>query len=234
MEMFNKNLSALRPNYDFPLPSLQNDCGSRGLVYRAISSDSYVLDVGCDTGRFGEALHLEKNCIVHGIELDLDAAEIAKSRIDRVITRAIKNEDSFEGLGEYDAVLFLDVLEHLENPWAVLKGAFKALKLGGNIHVVVPNVAHIAIVRRLIQGQFEYTQHGSMDRTHLRWFTRKSIKQALEEAGFINVQINVTPQIPFLSSNSKINTFLSQQLTKIFPDQLGGSIVVQAEKPNIR
>jgi len=234
MEMFNKNLSALRPNYDFPLPSLQNDCGSRGLVYRAISSDSYVLDVGCDTGRFGEALHLEKNCIVHGIELDLDAAEIAKSRIDRVITRAIENEDSFEGLGEYDAVLFLDVLEHLENPWAVLKGAFKALKLGGTIHVVVPNVAHIAIVRRLFQGQFEYTEHGSMDRTHLRWFTRKSIKQALEEARFINVKINMTPQIPFLSSNSKINTFLSQQLVKIFPDQLGGSIVVKAENPNIR
>lgn len=226
----NENVNSLRPIYDFSLPSLEDDYGSRGLVYRAIVSGSCVLDVGCDTGRFGEVLRIQKNCTVDGVEPYLPGAEVAQTRLNQVFIRAIDNEKSFDGLINYDAILFLDVLEHLQNPWAVIKGAMKVLQPGGAIHIVVPNIAHISIVRRLLQGRFEYSNCGTMDRTHLRWFTRKSLRESLEEAGFEKIAIDVVPQLPYLYNKSVISGFLAKQLVRLFPDQIAGSIIGYAKK----
>lgn len=226
----NENVNTLRPIYDFPLPSLEDDYGSRGLVYKAILSGSRVLDVGCDTGRFGEILRIQKNCTVDGIELYLPAAEAAQTRLNQVFIRTIDNEKSFDGLINYDAILFLDVLEHLQNPWAVIKGAMKVLQPGGAIHIVVPNIAHISVVRRLLQGRFEYSNYGTMDRTHLRWFTRKSLRESLEEAGFEEIVIDVVPQLPYLYNKSAISNCLINQLVRFFPDQIAGSIIGYAKK----
>ena len=200
------------------------------MVYRAILSGSRVLDVGCDTGRFGEVLRIQKNCTVDGVEPYLHGAEVAQTRLNQVLIRAIDNEKSFDGLINYDAILFLDVLEHLQNPWAVIKGAIKVLQPGGTIHIVVPNIAHISVVRRLLQGRFEYSNCGTMDRTHLRWFTRKSLRESLEEAGFKEIAIDVVPQLPYLHNKSAISEFLVNQLLKYFPDQIGGSIIGYAKK----
>lgn len=215
----------LRPGYDFQLPSLTSISNSRGLVFNAIVSGSYVLDVGCDTGRFGEVLRKQKNCIVDGIEPCATAAQSASNLLDRVFVQSVENERSFEGLEAYDAILFLDVLEHLVDPWSVLRGASKTLRPGGNIYVVVPNVAHISIVRRLLLGTFEYQKYGAMDRTHLRWFTRKSLKNALEDAGFIDIKIEGLISIPHLKNKSKTLSFFANQLGKIFPDMFSSSIL---------
>ena len=230
---FNSNLNNTRPVYDIALPSLDDELTSRGKVFQSIIDNSFVLDVGCDTGLFGEALIQNKRCIVHGIEPYEEAASTAKTRLNQVFIRNVVNEQSFEGLSNYDAILFLDVLEHLIDIWAILKGAWQTLRPGGKIFIVVPNAAHIALVRRLFVGEFEYSDYGTMDRTHLRWFTRKSLKKVLEETGFVDVNVDVSPQIPFLRGESKISKLIGKQLTTIFPDQLGGSIVGQAKKPTL-
>lgn len=220
----NTKITSLRPDYDFSLNSPNNESNTRSLVYQAIPSGSLVLDVGCDTGRFGEILISEKNCIVHGIEPWLPAAQSAQTRLHEVFVRVIENEQSFNGLVDYDVVLFLCVLEHLQDPWAALKGAITALKPSGIICVIVPNIAHISVVRRLLQGQFEYTEHGMMDRTHLRWFTQKSLRKALEEVGFIDVNILGilgTPHLP---------RFFINLLGKIFPDLFSVSIFACGRK----
>ena len=223
-------IASLRPSYDFPLSSLAKNLGSRGLVYRAICSGSRVLDVDCDTGRFGETLQLEKGCIVDGIESWIPAPEVARTRLNQVFSRTVEDERSFEGLAEYDTLLFLDVLEHLQNPWAVLVGALKTLRPGGTVQIVVPNIAHISVIRRLLQGQFEYGDYGTMDRTHLRWFTRKSLKKYLEEAGFVNVKIESVYSLPYFHSNSFLSKFLIQQLGKVFPDLLSSSIIARGQR----
>lgn len=226
----NQSINNLRPSYDLPLPCLEDDLASRGLIYKAIPPGSRVLDVGCDTGRFGEALRTQKDCIVEGIEPDLAAAEVARTRLNQVFVRSIENETSFDGLEDYDAILFLDVIEHLQNPWAALKGALQVLRPGGAIYVVVPNIAHLSVVRRLLKGQFEYSDYGTMDRTHLRWFTRSSLRKALEEAGFVGIEIESIPQIPYLQGKSIFSKFLVSQLIRIFPDQIGGSILGGGQK----
>ena len=87
-------------------------------------------------------------------------------------------------LGTFDCVMFLDVLEHVANPHEVLVDAGRLLKPGGVVIVSVPNVAHWSIRLGLLFGNFDYTEAGIMDATHLRWFTRKTATNMLHSAGF--------------------------------------------------
>ncbi len=224
-------VTSLRPQYDFPVPSLTDEFNSRGLVYQRIPEGSRVLDVGCDTGRFGQVLRQEKACVVHGVEAFVAAAEQARDHLDQVFVQTIKDESSFDPLWDYDVILFLDVLEHLQDPWAVLRGTYQALKPGGLLQLVVPNVAHLAVVKRLLMGRFDYAQHGTMDRTHLRWFTRSSLRNLLAESGFEQIEIQVTPAVPKLHKNRTVDRWILKQLTRLWPDQVGGSIVGRAVRP---
>jgi len=221
----------LRGTYDFALAGLDVDPGSRGWAFRAVPAGSRVLDVGCDTGRLGEILRREKKCIVFGIERDPDAASVAAGRLDHVEVRPVESETSLEGLQDFDVVLFLDVLEHLYDPWSVLRGARAALRSGGRIMAVVPNVAHLSVVRRLLKGKFEYEENGMMDRTHLRWFTRESFGSAFAQAGFVNVCVETTPLIPYLQTLPRIGQPLAERLARWFPDQFGGSLLGAASRP---
>ena len=219
--------TGLRGAYDLPLPQLDGDPGSRGTVYRAVPPGSRVLDVGCDTGRFGEALRVAKGCVVEGVESDAIAAEEARRRLARVIVRKIQDQHSFDGLTGYDVVLFMDVLEHLEDPWSVLRGARAALRPSGEMYVVVPNVAHISVVRRLLGGEFEYQDYGTMDRTHLRWFTRKSLADAIQEAGFGTMRLVTFPLVPWIDE-LRVGRPLSRLLGRVLPDLFCGSILGMA------
>jgi hypothetical protein len=96
---------------------------------------------------------------------------------------------------------------------------------------VLPNVAHISVVRRLLRGRFEYQQHGTMDRTHIRWFTRRTFAAALDAAGFTDVGIEVVPVVPYVETLPGVGTALAARLASWFPDQLGGAIVAVARRP---
>ncbi len=218
-------LDPLRQAYDFALDGLGADSGSRGRVFRAVPHGSRVLDVGCDTGRLGEQLRREKGCEVHGIEADPGAAAQAAERLDGVEVRRLENEESLAGLSNFDVVLFLDVLEHLYDPWSVLRGAVRALRNGGRIHAVVPNVAHVSVVRRLLRGQFNYERHGTMDRTHIRWFTRSSIAEAFSSAGLADVTVEPVPVVPRIQDLPRIGQAIADRLARLMPDQFAGSLL---------
>lgn len=222
---------SLRPTYDFELGDLDRDEGSRGLVFRAITPGSAVLDVGCDTGRFGDELRRRKSATVDGIERDPGAADQARLRLRHVWQRSVDDPGAFDGLGPYDAVLFLDVLEHLFDPWQVLKRAVGVLRPGGAVHAVVPNVAHVSVVRRLALGRFEYADFGTMDRTHVRWFTRESIKDCFVSAGLERVAVECVPVVPRLDTSTVLGARVARLLVGALPDAFGGSLHVRGFAP---
>lgn len=222
---------SLRPRYDFPLSSLEDDLNSRAVVFQHIPVDARVLDIGCDTGRFGQVLREKKNCVVHGIESFRDAAEDASTRLDHVFLRSVDSEDSLTDLSGYNVVLLLDVLEHLRDPWAVLRGVHGLLKPGGLLQIVVPNIAHLSVVKRLLLGRFDYTEHGTMDRTHLRWFTRSSLADLMKETGFVQVEIGIVPLIPRLDKRKPMQRRLIKLLGQMFPDQTAGSLIGCGRRP---
>ena len=84
----------------------------------------------------------------------------------------------------FDVVLMLDVLEHLPDPAAVLRGVGSVLASGGWGVISLPNVAHVSVRLSLLSGRFAYSDVGLLDRTHLRFFDRAGVDQLLHEAGW--------------------------------------------------
>lgn len=159
---------------------------SHTLAIDFIGYDKRVLDVGTATGYVAKVL-TERGCKVTGIELDAGAAKQAEEYCDRVIVGDVESLDLEAELGEdsFDAILFGDVLEHLKDPLDTLK-RFKAfLRPEGYIVASIPNIAHGSVRLALMQGKFQYRSLGLLDDTHLRFFTRDSVDQLFNEAGFV-------------------------------------------------
>ena len=84
----------------------------------------------------------------------------------------------------FDCVVCADVLEHIKEPWGVLSQLFGLLRPGGCIVVSIPNIRNLGILAELAAGDWVYQDAGILDRTHLRFFTRRSFQRALLGAGF--------------------------------------------------
>ncbi len=142
-----------------------------------------VLDIGCGAGGVGRALRDRADTLT-GIELDPAAAERARETYDVVHTGSV--EAVLPGLeGPFDVALAYDVLEHLADPAAVLRGLRGLMSTDGLVHVSVPNARHWSLVRDLVvHGTFGYTDTGHRDVTHLRWLTPGDLRALLEDAGW--------------------------------------------------
>jgi 2-polyprenyl-3-methyl-5-hydroxy-6-metoxy-1,4-benzoquinol methylase len=145
-----------------------------------------VLDLGCASGVMGRVL-LEKGKAkeVVGAEIFPAAAAEAQKTYQKVYVGDVEEMDlAYENY--FDYVICGDVLEHLKDPYKVLQRIFKWLKPGGKVLVCLPNVRHYHVVRNLVfRGKWDYVSAGVMDKTHLRFFTRDSCRNMIEQAGFI-------------------------------------------------
>jgi 2-polyprenyl-3-methyl-5-hydroxy-6-metoxy-1,4-benzoquinol methylase len=158
-----------------------------------------LLDVGCGTGETSAAIRRASPGVsITGIERHAAYAERARARLDRVIprdaTRALR--DLVEEGARFDAFLFADVLEHLEGPIDALTLARGLAVPGATLVASVPNAAHLSLVRDLVAGRFDPVPAGLADAGHLRWFTRSSLEEALDEAGWRTVRVTSLPGAP--------------------------------------
>ena len=86
--------------------------------------------------------------------------------------------------GTFDAILFLDVLEHLSDPWTVVKRCHEMLNPGGVLIASIPNMRHYSLVLPLVfKGRFDLADAGIRDRTHLRWFPRHAAIDLMTSSG---------------------------------------------------
>ena len=143
-----------------------------------------VLDIGCGAGRLGEAIKQRQQASVCGIELDARAAEAARQRLDHVWAGDVERLDIQIAPGSFDAIVCADVLEHLREPGRLLEQAREWLSPDGRLIASIPNVRHHSVVRSLLQGNWTYESAGLLDRTHLRFFTRREIEKLFHRAGF--------------------------------------------------
>lgn len=143
----------------------------------------YVLDVGCSSGGFGKLLKEKFGCEVWGVEPG-DAAKDAILHLDKVFQSYFDESVDF-GSKRFDLIIFNDVLEHIADPWATLRFAATLLMPSGRIMASIPNLQCYTVVKELVvNGQFQYTSSGILDKTHLRFFTRKSIHELFQSTGF--------------------------------------------------
>lgn len=160
------------------------------IALRLVGRDQRVLEVGCWSGHVTEHLAAAGNMVV-GVELDPTAAELAMRWADRVHVLDLDVERlSDVEHDRFDAIVLGDVLEHFRDPTAVLADLVTMLDPGGRLVISVPHVGHIDVRLHLLEGRWEYQQDGLLDRTHLRWFTRASLRDLLASAGFVAVQLD--------------------------------------------
>ncbi len=140
-----------------------------------------ILDLGCSSGLLAERLR-EMGHSVTGV--DLNEIDGVHERTDAFV-RADLNDGIPKEVGTgFDLVLMADVLEHLVNPRALVRQVRTVLSPEGTAIFCVPNIAHWYPRFRSTLGMFDYDQRGILDSTHLRFFTRRSIRRMIERQGF--------------------------------------------------
>ena len=172
----------------------------RKMVLDRVLAGSRVLEVGAHGGHFSRLL-LDKGCELTIVDVDSEAATRAMGLAADVIAGDIEDPRVLSRLNihSYDFVLLMHVLEHLVDPWRVLKRCRAFLKPGGVVMALLPNVASWRIRKDLFfAGAFEYADLGILDRTHLRFFTLHSGKQLFEQSGYRVADLHVLDaSVPF-------------------------------------
>lgn len=144
-----------------------------------------VLDVGCGQGTFVKQIKDEYHTETWGIEYMETHGEKAKKVLDKVfIGECEKFIDDLPN-DYFDVIYFNDVLEHLIDPYMVLENIKNKLTKKGIIISSIPNIRyHSALKSLVLNKDWKYQESGVMDHTHLRFFTKKSIRRMYENLGF--------------------------------------------------
>lgn len=142
-----------------------------------------ILDVGCGTGTFGEALRGQRERQVVGITYSNEEAALAKPRLTEVYCADL-NDFELRPLGMFDCVVMSHVLEHLYRPDEFLMRVKDILEPGGVIVVALPNVVVLSQRVQFLLGRWRYQDWGILDRTHFRFFDLHSSAELLRESGY--------------------------------------------------
>lgn len=203
---------------------------------RMVGHGRRVLEVGCSVGHVTEHLVANGNEVV-GIEIDPDAAAEARTHASAVLVADIDHTPIDEVVdGPFDVVVFGDVLEHLRDPSDALDAACRVLADDGHIVVSVPNVAHADLRLMLLEGRWEYQEHGLLDDTHLRFFTREGLRALLARSGLVATAIERVT-IPMFATNLPVAPELFGEPVRRFveadPEALTFQFIVRAERGGV-
>ena len=149
-----------------------------------------MLDVGCGDGATSAFVKSVPSVAwAGGVEVNAAAAKRAEGRLDAVWCADVEQFELGRNVppASLDLILCLDVLEHLVDPWSVVKQLSALLAPNGRLVVSVPNIRNWKfVVKLLFRGDFRYRDAGLLDRTHLRFFVRQTAVE-LAEAGALSV-----------------------------------------------
>jgi ubiquinone/menaquinone biosynthesis C-methylase UbiE len=152
-------------------------------------SAKYIVEIGSSSGALAreyKRINISPESKYIGIEIDSNYAALSKRFCDEVYVENIEkmNEDLWTKLGRADCWVFGDTLEHLQDPWMVLRKIRSLISSDGVIACCIPNAQHWSLQVRLSVGDFRYEESGLLDKTHLRWFTRKTLCELFSSTGF--------------------------------------------------
>lgn len=156
---------------------------SWSLAFELINDNSSVLEIGCGNGNFAEALKKYKNCTVTGIEPNKEDANLARKKVDKILSGTVEANLRKLNRKKFDHIVLLDVIEHLVDPVSVLNSLSKLLKDHGTIVFSMPNMAHVSVRLMLMGGELVYGKTGILDNTHLHFYTKKEINRVFGAAG---------------------------------------------------
>jgi predicted TPR repeat methyltransferase len=151
------------------------------LIRRHAAGGGTLLDLGAAGGELGASLreHFDRTI---GFEFNVDCVSTLKDCFDQAVIADLEKVKRLPSSA--DAIVLADVLEHLRSPASALTLVRESLAPGGRVFISVPNIANITVRLGLLFGIFEYRDRGILDHTHLRFYTKRTIKREVEKAGF--------------------------------------------------
>lgn len=187
-----------------------------------------VLELGCGMGDFGALLKSQYGCSVCGIDIHKAALEEATHKLDSVHHGNIELMDLTLLDKDYDLIIANDVLEHLQDPWEIVNKLHDHLVPEGVFIASIPNVRFYRVVKNLlIRGIWEYEDAGILDRTHLRFFTKKTMPSLFK----MYQQVNVIPAyVEFVSPRWILKYILKKFNPDIFVMQY--AVIARRAKTN--
>lgn len=142
-----------------------------------------VLEIGCGEGGFIE--NLSPGCEVWGVDMHEASGRIAAPRLHRVLIGRYDAVQRDLPENYFDLVICNDVIEHMPDHDAFFESIRRKLSKGGYLVASIPNMRYYYCLRELLlHKEWVYCDQGVMDRTHLRFFTERSIRRTLTEHGF--------------------------------------------------
>lgn len=205
------------------------------LIRRYAKRGGVLLDLGAAGGELGAAVrdHFRRTL---GFEYQTDCLCDLRGRFDQALITDLETVKRLPP--SIDAIVLADVLEHLRDAPAILRLVRASLASGGFLFVSVPNIANITVRIGLMFGVFEYRDRGILDNTHLRFYTLRTIRREIENAGFRVMAVagssiplrliigRFTPE-PLLRLGERLLTFLTRMWQSLFAYQI---IIVAAPK----
>jgi 2-polyprenyl-3-methyl-5-hydroxy-6-metoxy-1,4-benzoquinol methylase len=144
-----------------------------------------ILEVGCSGGEFGKIVKARQPVEYWGIEPMAEPAAAAEDKLDRVLRGDIERDDISLPTDYFDCLVLNDVLEHLVDPWTVLRRLKCSLKPCGAVIASIPNMRHHDVIKELLlEADWQYVDAGVLDRTHLRFFTKTSAIRMFRDCGY--------------------------------------------------
>ncbi|HET7515319.1 MAG TPA: methyltransferase domain-containing protein, partial [Gaiella sp.] len=131
-----------------------------------------------------------------------DAAAAARAYCAEVLVGDVEGMALPLAPASFDAVVCGDLVEHLRDPVAALARLRPLLRPGGRLVLTTPNVANWAMRLSLLAGRWRYTERGILDRTHAHLFTRKTLVETVEVAGYRILELDHTAPVPLVGTPS--------------------------------
>lgn len=198
-----------------------------------------ILDVGCGAGdNARQILTANSEANIYGITLSSAEAHIARQYMKKCYVADIEHDFPADILDiQFDALIFSHVLEHVRNPAEVLAHYLPLLRRGGEVLIAVPNILSWSMRLQFLMGRFEYESAGTLDETHLRFFTFDTADQCL---------LRLVPELQVISKTVEgsvplwilrrhvfpkfISGWIDTLGCKYFPNLFGGQVLIKAVK----
>ena len=210
----------------------ESEGSSRAVILKMIEGEPplKVLDVGCSGGRLAESMRARGH---HVTGVDEHDDPDTNKRVDAFVQADLEQGIPDEVGGGYDLAIAADVLEHVRNSDQLIRQMGASVRRDGRVIVSIPNFGHWYPRLRTVLGIFDYDQRGILDKTHVRFFTRRSLLRMLKKNGFEVIDVTATglPLDAVSGSRFILNRVvrkLDALLVRLRPTLFGYQFVVQA------
>lgn len=237
-----------------PLPDQLNavpDCsservysnsGNRPLLSLVAGKFGRVLDVGCGAGDNAALIKaIDTAADIYGVTQSQPEAELARRHMSQCWVSDAESflPDALANLS-FDVIVFSHVLEHFRDPAKVLSNFSRLLRPGGQILIAVPNIVSWRMRLQFLSGRFDYESAGTLDDTHLRFFTYHSVDKLLfSKADDLHIVEKVADgSVPLwwlrrYVFSRVLSGYIDKWGSKHWPNLFGGQILIRALKQKI-